>query len=71
MDFEIIRYPDSRLSTVDLGKTGISKHAIYGLLEIDVTVPRALRGHGSPEDHGRGISQTRGAPIFIALSHRS
>lgn len=37
---EIIRYPRSRLSTHDLGRIGLRKHHVAGLVEVDVTEAR-------------------------------
>ncbi len=34
---EIIYFPDSRVSTIDVGELGLKKHHIAALLEIDVT----------------------------------
>jgi hypothetical protein len=43
-EYDIIRYPKSRLPTVDLGRLAARKHVMYGLLEVDVTAARrALR----------------------------
>jgi pyruvate/2-oxoglutarate dehydrogenase complex dihydrolipoamide acyltransferase (E2) component len=36
-NFEILNYPRSRRATFDVGKIGLKKHHIAGLLEIDVT----------------------------------
>jgi hypothetical protein len=56
MSFEIVEYPESRLSVIDLGKIGGARHSMYGLLEIDVSVSRArLR---SLRRQGREISFT-------------
>ena len=47
---EIFQYPLSRLGTLDVGKIGLSKHHIAGLLEVDVTEAighvRKLRSEG-------------------------
>lgn len=37
-----VRYPSSRLGTVDLGRIGLRKHHVAGLLEIDVTEAMTL-----------------------------
>jgi hypothetical protein len=34
---EILRYPSSRIGTIDLGQIGLRKHHLAGLLEVDVT----------------------------------
>jgi hypothetical protein len=36
----VIRYPRSRLATLDLGRIALGKHHICGLLEVDVTKAR-------------------------------
>jgi pyruvate/2-oxoglutarate dehydrogenase complex dihydrolipoamide acyltransferase (E2) component len=36
-EHEITHYPSSRIGTIDLGKIGLHKHHVAGLLEIDVT----------------------------------
>ena len=43
-DYDIVRYPRSRLPTLDLGRFMARKHVMFGLLEVDVTAARrALR----------------------------
>ena len=37
-----IPYPSSRQLTFDLGRIGLAKHHVRGLLEVDVTEPRRL-----------------------------
>jgi pyruvate/2-oxoglutarate dehydrogenase complex dihydrolipoamide acyltransferase (E2) component len=37
---QFVRYPSSRLSTHDLGRIGMRKHHVAGLLEVDVTEAR-------------------------------
>ena len=34
---EVLRYPLSRIGTLDLGQIGLRKHHLVGLLEVDVT----------------------------------
>ncbi len=64
MDHRIIRYPDSRLSVFDIGKAGMAKHSVYGLLEIDVTAAREkLR---DLRRRGREVSFTAWAMKTIA-----
>lgn len=51
--FTTEQFPQSRLSTVDLGKIGLSRHYVAGLVEVDVTLARravrsANRGGDSP-----------------------
>ncbi len=36
-EYQIFRYPASRIGTIDLGQIGLHKHHIAGLLEVDVT----------------------------------
>ena len=49
-EHEVFRYPLSRIGTLDLGKIGLRKHHIAGLLEVDVTAAiaqiRKLRAEG-------------------------
>ena len=49
-NYEVLRYPSSRLGTVDLGRIGMRKHHVVGLLEVDVTDVisrvRAIRAEG-------------------------
>ena len=40
-EFEISRYPKSRLGTIDVGRIGYRKHHVVGLLEVDVTEARS------------------------------
>lgn len=56
MDHRIIRYPPSRLSVIDLGKLGASRHAMYCLLELDVTDARAMLRRSRRE--GKSVSFT-------------
>ncbi len=42
IDYEIIDYPKSRVSTEDVGRFGHNKHYMFGLLEVDVTGARHL-----------------------------
>jgi pyruvate/2-oxoglutarate dehydrogenase complex dihydrolipoamide acyltransferase (E2) component len=37
---QIVRFPASRIGTIDLGRIGLSKHHVAGLLEVDVTAAR-------------------------------
>lgn len=51
--FTTSTFPQSRLSTIDLGKMGMKRHYVAGLLEVDVTHARravraANRGGDSP-----------------------
>jgi pyruvate/2-oxoglutarate dehydrogenase complex dihydrolipoamide acyltransferase (E2) component len=79
MDYEIIGFPESRLSVIDLGKIGITKHAMYCLLEIDVTVPREklrqLRRQGKRISFTAWMTKTIGRciadhPLVHALAFR-
>ena len=40
IDYQIIDYPVSRLATTDVGRFGLRKHSMFGLLEVDVTAAR-------------------------------
>ena len=40
--YTVLPYPRSRLLMVDGGRMGLKKHTIHGLLEFDVTLPRAI-----------------------------
>lgn len=50
--FEVIEWPKSRLTSVDLGRLYKDRHIMFGLLEVDVTLARraarALRSKGHP-----------------------
>jgi hypothetical protein len=35
-------FPISRIPTIDIGATGLKKHHIKALIEVDVTEPRRL-----------------------------
>jgi pyruvate/2-oxoglutarate dehydrogenase complex dihydrolipoamide acyltransferase (E2) component len=39
-NYELFKYPKSRVATFDVGKIGYKKHHIAGILEIDVTAAR-------------------------------
>lgn len=39
-EYQIVSYPRSRVATFDVGKIGIKKHHIIGLVEVDVTEAR-------------------------------
>jgi len=41
IDYHVIDYPVSRLATVDVGRFGLRKHSMFGLLEVDVTAARS------------------------------
>jgi pyruvate/2-oxoglutarate dehydrogenase complex dihydrolipoamide acyltransferase (E2) component len=36
-EHQVVRYPSSRIATIDLGQIALRKHHIAGLLEVDVT----------------------------------
>lgn len=55
-DFEIIEFPAARLATSDVGRFGLRKHSMYGLLEVDVTAAR--RGLRDARRRGEEISLT-------------
>ncbi|HWQ74898.1 MAG TPA: 2-oxo acid dehydrogenase subunit E2 [Syntrophomonas sp.] len=56
-DSELKSFPDSRISTIDVGELGLKKHHIKALLEIDVThardILRIIKGR-----NGYGLSFT-------------
>jgi pyruvate/2-oxoglutarate dehydrogenase complex dihydrolipoamide acyltransferase (E2) component len=39
--FEVLHYPRSRVATFDVGRIGMRKHHVAGLLEVDVSLARA------------------------------
>ncbi len=41
-DSELISFPDSRVSTIDVCELGLNKHHMKALLEIDVTDARDI-----------------------------
>ena len=41
-DYKTETFPLSRISTIDIGQTGLKKHHIKALIELDVTEPRRL-----------------------------
>ena len=51
-NYEIVDLPASRLATIDLGRLFRNRHAMFGLLEVDVTLARqaarTLRSEGQP-----------------------
>jgi len=50
-EHEITHYPSSRIGTIDLGKIGLDKHHVAGLLEIDVTKAlESIKKSGRKED---------------------
>ena len=51
---EILRYPSSRVGTLDIGQLALRKHHIAGLLELDVT--RALAEVRKQRSQGDGLS---------------
>lgn len=51
---QLIKYPSSRIGTIDLGQIGLRKHHVAGLLEIDVTA--ALQRVRNQKAQGRPIS---------------
>lgn len=55
-DYQIIQYPVSRLATADVGRFGLKKHSMFGLLEVDVTAARSRLRHLRRE--GQEISFT-------------
>ncbi|MBU2515541.1 2-oxo acid dehydrogenase subunit E2 [bacterium] len=55
-DFELFDFPRSRRATFDVGKIGLKKHHVVGLLEIDVT--NAQRKIKETKNSGRRISFT-------------
>jgi pyruvate/2-oxoglutarate dehydrogenase complex dihydrolipoamide acyltransferase (E2) component len=42
MDYDILPYPPERKLVVDAGYLGADRHIFYGLMEVDVTVPRQV-----------------------------
>jgi pyruvate/2-oxoglutarate dehydrogenase complex dihydrolipoamide acyltransferase (E2) component len=63
--FEIIPFPPGREIVVDAGHLGSRRHIIYGLVEVDVTKAREIRGLLSARDN-TNISLT--AFIIASLS---
>jgi len=51
---QLVRYPLSRIGTIDLGQIGLRKHHIVGLLEVDVT--DALIKIEQQRSEGRSVS---------------
>ena len=51
---EVVRYPSSRIGTIDLGQIGLRKHHIAGLLEVDVT--QAIDRVRKLRDEGKRVS---------------
>jgi pyruvate/2-oxoglutarate dehydrogenase complex dihydrolipoamide acyltransferase (E2) component len=41
-EFEIVKFPKSRIATFDVGKIGRSKHHVCAFIEVDVTDPKKL-----------------------------
>ncbi|HLO31707.1 MAG TPA: 2-oxo acid dehydrogenase subunit E2 [Anaerolineales bacterium] len=54
--YELIDFPKTRLATIDLGRLGLTKHYMFGLLEIDVTAARS--NARTLRKAGQGISFT-------------
>jgi hypothetical protein len=40
-DYQVIDFPASRLATADVGRYGLKRHSMWGLLEVDVTRARS------------------------------
>ncbi len=56
IDYEVADFPKARLATMDVGKLGLAKHYMFGLLEVDVTDARQRARNLRHE--GRGPSFT-------------
>jgi pyruvate/2-oxoglutarate dehydrogenase complex dihydrolipoamide acyltransferase (E2) component len=54
--FKTITFPRSRLATLDVGRYGMNKHYMFGLLEVDVT--RARQAARQLRQAGQGVSLT-------------
>jgi len=55
-DYELLRYPKSRVATFDVGRIGGRKHHVAGLVEADVTEARERISRGMKE--GRDVGFT-------------
>lgn len=55
-DYELLRYPKSRVATFDVGRIGGRKHHVAGLVEADVTEARERIARGMKE--GREVGFT-------------
>ncbi len=38
--YELLNFPEARLSTIDMGKLAHARHYMFGLIEVDVTNAR-------------------------------
>lgn len=54
--YEIVDLPESRLATIDLGRLFRNRHAMFGLLEVDVTLAR--RAARTLRSEGHAVSFT-------------
>jgi pyruvate/2-oxoglutarate dehydrogenase complex dihydrolipoamide acyltransferase (E2) component len=53
-EHQVVRFPASRIGTIDLGRIGRGKHHVAGLLEVDVTDAR--QGLRRERREGRSVS---------------
>jgi hypothetical protein len=79
IDHRIVDYPVSRLATVDVGRFGLRRHSMFGLLEVDVTGARSrlrqLRREGQEVSFTAWVIKTIGDcvarnPLVHALRWR-